>query len=194
MQSQQKTFTLSEYLELEKDSSSRNEYISGNIFEMPELGEEHNLISGNIDAYLRPHLKSKNCSAFIADMKLWIEAADVCYYPDMMVVCDPQDSERAFKTRPCLIIEIVARSTAGTDRQEKWFAYQTIPSLQEYMLISETEMKIEIYRKDNLNNWRLETLGKNSELRFESLGLKMPITEVYHYVFTADGREFLEEI
>nr|MCU0515740.1 Uma2 family endonuclease [Oscillatoria sp. Prado101] len=75
-------------------------------------------------------------------------------------------------------------TTESTDRREKLLNYQKLPSLQEYILVSQEEIKIEIYRKDPQGNWTLETLGKDDQLRFESVGLTVTLAEIYEDVFT----------
>lgn len=150
MQSPIKLLRIEEYLQLEQTSEIRHEYLGGQIFAMVGASEEHNLITTNIIALLRPHLRGSSCRAFVSDMKvkIEIEKADIFYYPDIIVTCDPQDNERYFKTRPSLIIEVLSPSTEITDRREKFLHYQTLENLQEYVLVSQDEIKVEVYHKD----------------------------------------------
>ena len=183
MQVQLQYLPFYEYIELEKTSEIRHEYLGGQVFAMSGSSEEHNLIAGNIHARLRFHLRGSSCRAFISDMKVRIEEADVGYYPDIMVVCDPEDSDRYFKTRPSLIVEVLSPTTKSTDRREKLLAYKKIPTLQEYVLVSQDEIKIEIYRKDAQENWSLEILSKDDKLCFNSVIFTMTMAEVYEDVF-----------
>ncbi len=174
-----------EYLELEQTSPIRHEYLGGQIFAMSGSSEEHNLIAGNILARLHSHLRGSSCRTFISDMKVRVESADVSYYPEVMVVCEPQDRDRYFKTCPCLIVEILSPTTAATDKREKLLNYQKISSLREYVLVAQDEMKIEVYRQDNLGNWFVQTLGKDEQLSLESVNLSMTMAEIYEDVLTA---------
>jgi Uma2 family endonuclease len=177
--------TVEEYLAGEKVSDIRHEYIAGQVFAMAGASEAHNLIAGNVHSRLRAHLRGTQCRAFISDMKVRIEAADTFYYPDVAVTCDPEDKEAYFKTRPCLIVEVLSPHTAVTDRREKRLAYRKLKSLREYVLISQDEMLIEVYRRNAQGRWEIEKLGPHDELRFESLPvgvLTMTMREIYEDV------------
>jgi Uma2 family endonuclease len=176
--------TFPEYLELELDSPIRHEYVGGQIFAMSGASEEHNAIALNIGARLRYHLRGTNCRAFVSDMKLSIAEADhATYYPDVMVVCSRQDRDRYFKTQPCLIVEVLSPTTAAIDKREKLLNYQKLASLQEYILISQTEAKVEAYRKDESGNWYLQTVTQGG-LEFSSVNLTMSLAEVYEDVIS----------
>ena len=158
MRSPLNLLTVEEYLKFEQGAEIRHEYVAGQIYAMTGSSREHNLIATNLISLLRPHLRGGSCRAFVSDMKVKIETgiqrADLFYYPDVVVTCNPQDRQRYFLTSPCLVIEILSPSTQATDKREKRINYQTIDSLQEYVLISQDEIKVEIYRKDNNENWR----------------------------------------
>ena len=177
--------TVEEYLELELTARVRHEYVAGQIYAMVGASEAHNIIAGNIFAILRPHLRGSSCKAFVSDMKVKVKTqqADIFYYPDIFVTCDPEDNEKYFKTKPSLIVEILSKSTEVTDRREKRLNYQAIDSLQEYVLISQNEMKVEIYRKDSDGNWMFAALGEDDELVLNSVGLKLTMNNIYEDVF-----------
>ncbi|MCT7991272.1 Uma2 family endonuclease [Laspinema olomoucense] len=173
------TLTFLDYLELEKTSSVRHDYIAGQLFEIETLSPQHDRLAINIGSGLYDRLRDTNCQVFTVEMKLWIPKADVAYYPDVMVVCEPSDGHPQYKTQPRLIVEVLSSNTVATDRQEKFLAYQTLPSFQEYILVPQEKMPIEIYRKNPLGNWE-KTLGNlEKDLYLESLGLTLPLTEIY---------------
>ncbi|WP_232229386.1 Uma2 family endonuclease [Crinalium epipsammum] len=165
--------TVKEYLDGELVSDIRHEYIAGQVFAMAGASANHNLIAGNMYSRLRSHLRGSKCSTFMSDMKVRIQTADIFYYPDVLVSCDPKDTDDYCKTQPCLIIEVVSRSTATIDLREKLLNYRQIESLKEYILISQDRIKIEVYRQDDQGQWWLETLGKEDELQLESVGLRI---------------------
>ena len=109
-----------DYLEEEKNSLIRHEYLGGEIFAMSGGSEEDNRIAGNIYASLLAHLRGSGCKTFIADMKVKIAIAenssDIFYYPDVMVTCHSQDTEKYYKSYPCLIIEVLSPPTQDLDR------------------------------------------------------------------------------
>ncbi|ABA23828.1 Protein of unknown function DUF820 [Trichormus variabilis ATCC 29413] len=181
-------FTAEEYLELEKSSETRHEYLGGQIFAMSGDSKEHNTITLNIASRIRSHLRGTSCSVFMADMKIRLKLANepknLFYYPDVTVTCDPQDQDRFYLNSPCLIIEVLSPSTELTDRREKLINYRTLESLQEYILVSQDEIKIEIYRKDNQGNWTLEILTQEHDLKLNSIGLTLTIPDIYEDVIT----------
>ncbi|QFS42653.1 Uma2 family endonuclease [Nostoc sphaeroides] len=186
MQSPVNFLTVEEYLKAEESSEIRHEYLGGQIFAMAGASEEHNLIAGNIIALLRPHLRGSLYRAFVSDMKVKVKTkkADIFYYPDIVVTCDPQDNERYFKTRPNLIIEVLSASTEITDRREKLLNYRTLENLQEYVLVSQDEIKVEVYHQDAQGNWSVQTLGKGNNLELNSIGLTLTMADIYEDVLT----------
>jgi Uma2 family endonuclease len=189
MQSPVNFLTIEEYLQLENKSEIRHEYLGGQIFAMSGGSKEHNLIAGNIYSRLRSHLRGGSCSAFMADMKVRIELANqaknIFYYPDVIVTCNPQDQDRFLLNYPCLIVEVLSPSTETTDRREKLVNYRTLESLQEYVLVSQDEIKVEVYHQDNQENWSMQTLGKGDYLELNSVGLTLTMSDIYEDVLTA---------
>ena len=116
-------------------------------------------------------------------VKVKTQQADMFYYPDLLVTCDPNDSEECFKTNPSLIVEVLSDSTETTDKREKRINYQSLDSLQEYVLVSQDEMKVEVYRRDNDSNWTVETLAQNDSFVLNSVGLTLTIADIYEDVF-----------
>ena len=87
-------------------------------------------------------------------------------------------------TSPCLVIEISSPSTQATDKREKRINYQTIDSLQEYVLVSQDEIELKVYRRDNDNDWTVETFGKDDDLQLNSVGLTLTMADVYEDAFS----------
>ena len=186
MRSPVNLITVEEYLKLEQDAEIRHEYVAGQIYAMTGSSREHNIIATNLISMLRPHLRGGSCRAFVSDMKVQIktnnQGADLFYYPDVVVTCNPQDRKRYFLTSPCLVIEILSPSTQTTDKREKRINYQSLDSLQEYVLVSQDEIKVEIYRRDNQGDWTVETLDKDDDLVLDSVGLTLTMADIYEDV------------
>ena len=185
MQSAINFLTVEEYFNLEQTSEILHEYVDGEVFAMAGASEQHNFITGNIYTSFRSHLRGTPCRTFASDMKVKVKVqkADIFYYPDIIVTCDPNDNERYFKTSPKLIIEVLSNSTKTIDKREKRLNYQNIESLQEYVLISQDEIKVEVYRKNDQGNWLMQTLGKEDELYLNSINLTITMAEIYEDVF-----------
>ncbi|ELS04446.1 hypothetical protein Xen7305DRAFT_00041800 [Xenococcus sp. PCC 7305] len=176
-----------EYLTAEQTSQNRHEYIGGQIFAMAGGSREHNQICLNIASLLRFHVRGSDCTAFVADMKVKIplqDKADIFYYPDVVVTCNSDDQERFFLDYPCLIIEVLSPGTEAIDKREKRLNYQTLDSLQEYILVSQSEIRLEVYRKSNQGIWNVETLDQDDNLQLDSVGLTLTMQDIYEDIFT----------
>ena len=171
--------TVEDYLDGEKTSQVRHEYVAGQVYAMAGSSARHNGIALNLATRLRPHLRGGMCRVFMSDVKARIEALDLFYYPDVMVSCDPEDRNDYFRSRPCLIVEVTSPSTESIDRREKLHAYQTLDSLREYVLLAQDEVKAHVYRRDDHGNWWVQTFTEADELRMESVGLNIPLLELY---------------
>jgi Uma2 family endonuclease len=176
-----------EYLENERHGDVRHEYLGGFVYAMVGASATHNLLAGSLFARLRGHVRGKGCQVFVSDMKVKVTGVktlgiDVFYYPDVMVTCDPADNADYFRANPVLIIEVASPTTAVTDRREKLLAYTQIASLREYVIVSQTEMSAQLYRRDPNGHWWLATLGADDVLELESVGLQLPVSEIYEDV------------
>ncbi|MEB3829117.1 Uma2 family endonuclease [Phormidium sp. CCY1219] len=178
----QSYLSVEDYLNLEQHSNLRHEYIAGQVYAMSGGSEAHDLISVNLLTRLRTHLRGSGCRVFSGNMKVKIESLDLFYYPDVSVTCDLQDREKYFKTRPCSIVEVLSPNTERVDRHEKWNNYRQLDSLQEYVLVSQTEMKVEIYRRGDRGDWTREIFGPADTIQFAAVGLEMTVAEIYEEV------------
>jgi Uma2 family endonuclease len=183
MFARQPDLTYAEYLAYEHESEVKHEFVNGQAFAMAGASEDHNVIASNLVACIRPSLRGTGCRVFSSDMKLTIaEANNATYYPDVMVVCDRTDSDPYVKQKPCLLIEVLSPSTALLDRREKLFNYQKLESLQEYVLVSQSEVKVELYRKDLDGGWLVQSLGTGESLDLRSIDLAIGLSEIYEDV------------
>ncbi len=180
----QPRFTAADYLEGEKNSTIRHEFVDGEVYAMAGAGEAHNLIALNVAARLRSAVRGGPCRVFISDMKLHVAAWNAFYYPDVMVVCNAADAHTHYKESPSVIVEVLSDSTAGIDQREKLLAYRTLASLREYVLIAQDKRQIDVYRRQPDGTWSLESLGEGDLLQLDSVGIGvgMSMAEVYEDV------------
>jgi Uma2 family endonuclease len=175
--------TSAEYLEFERKSEERHEYLNGEIFAMSGAKRNHNVIAWNIGGELRQKLKGKNCEAYPADMRVFIPETGLYTYPDLVIVCGaPQFQDDVFDTllNPVLIIEVLSDSTESYDRGKKFQHYRSIESLQEYVLIAQDEARIEKYVRSGDGFWFFtEAVGLDSEIEFSSIECRIALGEVY---------------
>ena len=170
-----------DYLAGEDGADIRHEYIDGQLYAMTGASDRHGLITGNILAALRPLIRGTPCQLFANDMKvrLNISRQDIFYYPDLLLSCDPTDRETYYRSRPCLLVEVLSDSTARIDSREKLFAYQTIPSLKEYLLVSQATRLVQIYRRRQ--DWARESCTQGS-ITLDCLAYDLPLEVIYEDV------------
>ncbi len=182
--SQNTYFTPDEYLQMEEHSPIKHEYIDGQIYAMPGALDPHVTIALNLATLLRNHVRGSGCRVYISDMKARIESLNRFYYPDVMVTCDQRDQETAaYKRFPCLIVEVLSRSTEAFDRGDKFADYQNIETLQEYILINTKQQRIDCFRRNDEGLWVLQFhTAKQNSLRFHSIDFETTIAAIYEDV------------
>ena len=176
--------TPEEYLQMEEDSIIKNEYINGEIYAMAGATDTHVTIAGNIFALLLSHLRGSGCRVYISDMKARIESKNCFYYPDVIVTCDEKDRENStYKKYPCLIIEVLSDSTEAFDRGDKFIDYQSLETLQEYVLINSKQARIECFRRTEENLWIWQSYTEeNNNFELTSINFRGKIKDVYEEV------------
>jgi Uma2 family endonuclease len=176
VRSQSTLLTPEAYLEGELHSDVRHEYVAGHVYAMVGASRAHNRIAGNLYTALHGYLRGGPCQVFIADMK--VRTAAAFYYPDVVVSCDPADQHEYYCERPLLIIEVLSPSTDRADTLEKRIAYQALTSLQEYVLVPQDNMEVRIYRRRG-DSWELETYAAGDQVALHSVGLDLPIEQIF---------------
>ncbi len=173
-----------EYLEGERVSPIKHEYRRGHVYAMTGAKKPHIVISVNLASLLNNHLRESSCLVLSSDIKVQLEEANCYYYPDVAVTCDERDtsSTEDFILYPSLIIEVLSPSTASFDRGDKFVDYQTASSLQEYVLITQSEIKIECFRLNAEGNWVSQTYREGDTVEFVSANFSCAISEIYQKV------------
>ncbi|MEH2239710.1 Uma2 family endonuclease [Nostoc sp.] len=183
---EQRDYSPTEYLELEVISEYRHEYIDGQIIPLTGGTPNHNQIAGNLSAALNFALKRQPYRVFIADQRLWIPKKRIHTYPDVMVVAGSLEFSEGRTdtiTNPLVICEVLSKSTRSYDRDEKFAAYRTIPSFQEYVLIDQYKNHVEQYSKTDEKKWIFSEYEEdNSILILSSLQFQIPLSDIYDKV------------
>lgn len=182
-----KPFTIDEYLELEVASDIRSEYRNGEIIPMTGGTPNHNDISGNIyillKALLKTNLKIKEYRVFHVDQRVWIPSLKQYTYPDVMVAPNPLEMQSGRKdtiTNPCFIAEVLSKSTQNYDRSEKFAAYRTIDSFQEYLLVDQYRVHVEHHVKTGVNQWLFSEYDDPSvTITLQFMDLPIQIADLY---------------
>jgi Uma2 family endonuclease len=155
------SITPADYLEGEPYSGVRHEYVDGTVFAMAGGTLNHNRITLNIAGLLSGLLDGSPCRPYASDVKVKVKtlASEAYYYPDVVVTCDPADTNDQFLENPTTIFEVLSESTERIDRNEKFLAYKNLPSLQEYILVSQQRRELTVARRKN--DWQAELFSGN---------------------------------
>ncbi len=173
--------TPEQYLEFEKTSEVKHEYIDGEIYAMAGTTKIHNTISLNLALLLRGKLSQSVCQTYMADVKVSVSDKKKFFYPDLVVTCDENDDESDYYIQhPRIIIEILSPSTESFDRGKKFAFYRKIPSLQEYILVNTEKYLVECFRRQSKDIWLLQTYeGQAAIAQIEALGMDVPLVDIY---------------
>ena len=180
------TVEIEEYLAFERESLTKNEFLFQSIIPMAGASFEHNIIAGDLFAFIWNHLRSQKSNKFIFqnDMRTYNPINQSFMYPDIVV----SDGKPIFREdekldnlmNPVIIVEVLSPTTAVYDKSDKFIACKTIPSLQEYVLISTDTPEIEIYRRESEDHWILiKEREVNNKVHFNSIDFEFELGEIY---------------
>ncbi|HYE20646.1 MAG TPA: Uma2 family endonuclease [Tepidisphaeraceae bacterium] len=179
-------YTLADYLAFEESKPTKHEFHDGEILAMSGSSPDHALITANMLAVIHGGLKGKPCRAYSSDLKIGVPPARRVLYPDASVVCGaleyhPEDPRRRIVTNPQLVAEVLSPSSASFDRVEKFALYRSIPSLREYVLVSQERPLIETFVRQADGVWIIAGAytGMDSVARFASIEVDVPLAEVF---------------
>ncbi|NJM67516.1 MAG: Uma2 family endonuclease [Acaryochloris sp. RU_4_1] len=177
-------FTPEDYLELERLSLIKHEYIQGQMVAMAGASKAHVMISGNLWALLVNHLRGTGCIAYGTDMKVRLPILNCFYYPDLAVTCDERDliANQDFILHPQLIIEVLSDSTEAFDRGDKFADYKTIPEFSEYVLIHQAQILVEQFQRKSDNLWISQMYQAGDIVKFACISFVCPIESFYENI------------
>jgi Uma2 family endonuclease len=183
--------TLDEYRAISETAEERLEYRNGEIFTMSGGTSNHSAIAVNITSTLFIALRDNDFRVYNGDMRIWIPEFNCGTYADALVL----NGEPEFNGKrndeilnPLLIVEVLSPSTQGYDCGEKFRKYRSIPSLNEYLLISQSEIYIEHYSKSDFTSekgdiWQLQVSDRlDQKITLPSLNIEIPLTEIYRRI------------
>jgi Uma2 family endonuclease len=178
--------TVEQYLAFERASETRHEFLNGEVFALAGASRKHNIIGGNVYASLHSLLRKRPCEVYQNDMRVKIRRKGHYAYPDIVVVCGTakfEDDKQDTLLNPTVIVEVLSPSTEIYDRGMKFQYYRTVESLQEYVLISQDQIQIEHFTRQNDGLWLLSDLNRiDVALELPSIECKVPLADIYEKV------------
>jgi Uma2 family endonuclease len=182
----QPRLTVEQYLELDRASEFRNEYYSGRMYAMSGGSPTHAILIASIGRELGIGLKKGSCQVATSNLRVRVSSGGLYTYPDVVVVCGKikvADDDKDTLLNPILLLEVLSPSTEAYDRGFKFAQYRLIESLQEYALVSQTEPRVEVFRRQPGGNWLFsEAVGLDKLCRFDSVDCAIPLAEIYDKV------------
>jgi Uma2 family endonuclease len=187
MRSKQKFryISVEEYLRSEENLAQRHEYVDGRLFAMSGATKKHNIIAFNVQSALHQHVRGSGCRAYASDVKVWVEAANSFYYPDVVVSCGDTDQNSAVASNPVFIVEILSRATAAIDRREKVLAYKQIDSVKAYLIVHQSRQRVELHKRNDQASWDVVEFGPGDEIILDSMPtgpVKIAMSTIYQDV------------
>jgi len=171
-----------EYLDQERKAEHKSEFYNGEIFAMAGATKEHNKIVASLIFQIGLHLKGKGCAFFPSDLRLHNFENSLYTYPDVTIVCGEEkylDDKFDTLTNPTVLFEVLSPATEDYDRGTKFKLYRSIPSLQNYVVVSSTEYAAEVYTR-NIDKWVLTTAkGKEDSLFISAIDYNMKLSDIY---------------
>lgn len=173
--------TYAEYLAAERDAPVKHEFLHRQVWAMAGGSVEHGRLAVAVSTALSNALRGKPCVVFSSDVRVRIESTDRATYPDATVVCGPRatapDDPDAL-INPVVLVKVLSDSTEADDRGEKFAHYRRLASLEEYVLVSQRERRIEVFRREG-NHWSLYEAGPTESIELSSIGATLAVDEIY---------------
>jgi Uma2 family endonuclease len=182
--------TIAEYLALERQAETRHDYLDGEVFAMTGASRAHNLIAGNVFREIANQVRRRPCEVYTGDMRVRTPAG-LFTYPDVVAVCgEPRfdDSQSDTLLNPTLIVEVLSASTEAYDRGTKAAQYRSLPSLAEYVLVAQDQVRVEHWSRqpaDGAPEWlRKDLTALTERLELPSIGCRVRVGDIYERVFS----------
>ena len=173
--------TYAEYLELASSWEVKHEYEDGVAVAMTGGTLEHSRLASELGALIRNALNDKPCRVLSADARIRIESTNRALYPDLSVVCDePQTAadDPDGLTNPVIIVEVLSPTTEANDRGAKFAHYRRLPSVREYVLVSQDVARVEVFRRDG-DRWSLYEHGPGDAIALPSVEAEVSVDQLY---------------
>jgi Uma2 family endonuclease len=182
-----------EYLEIERRAEFKSEFLEGEMFAMSGGTRWHSLIACNVISAMTSQLKGSPCLVLNSDMRVKVQTSGLYTYPDVSVACGEnqlEDENGDTLLNPTVIVEVLSETREAYDRGKKFEMYRQIPSLREYLLVSQHKPLVEQYIRQDGEEWLLRAVaGLEGKVSLPSLGITIAMADVYSKVqFVPDSR------
>lgn len=175
--------TPEQYLEIEREAEIKSEFIDGEMFAMSGGTFAHALLPSRLIGALEDSLGSSGCTIIGSDLKVRAAAKGPYFYPDAIIVCgQPElaDDHKDVLLNPVVIFEVLSKSSEAFDRGQKFAHYRAIASLVDYVLISQTEPRVEVFSRMPDGKWSLtEFVGLDATCLIPATHAEVKLARLY---------------
>jgi Uma2 family endonuclease len=178
-----------DYLSWEREQPSKHEFHAGDVFAMAGGSPRHNVLANAMGAELRAALRGKGCQVMNSDQRVSAKQGDRYVYPDAVVACGGVRTEagtRDVLANPAVVVEVLSRNTEAYDRGEKWEAYQRLASLTDYLLVSQSAVRVEHYAREGDGAWRYREHCPGEHITLAD-GASISVDALYEGAFDVEG-------
>ncbi len=178
----EKRYTVEEYFALSEAAEERYEFEYGELVAMGRTTDTHEDLAFNAKTILKRATRKKGCKVHQESVALEVEEKGKYYLPDVMLTCDERDhANRDIKRYPGLVIEVVSKSSVKRDRDEKFKAYFSLPSLKYYLLLSQDQVKVEVFEKrEGQKGWIYDFFTEMTDvMELEQLDIQLKVGDIY---------------
>ena len=178
--------TVAEYLEIERKAVHKSEFFDGEMFAMAGANNEHNIVKENLVGEMFNRLKGTSCRSYSSDQRVLVDPTGLYAYPDVVIVCGPaifSSHDDQSLMNPRVIFEVLSNSTERYDRTTKFRHYTQLPSLQEYILVSQDEPLIEQFVRQANGTWTVRMYHTiATDFMLASIPIEIPMADLYRDV------------
>lgn len=176
-------YTYADYVALELESSTRHEFLDGEIYAMAGGSEDHSALAAEVLRALGNAVGDRPCRVHTSDLRIYVESPGLATFPDGSVVCGPLEqhgpSPRATALNPMVLLEVTSDSSQEYDTQEKVEYYRTIPSLRDYIIVSHRERRITVHSRDDAGTWTTKVAIRGGRVEARSLRAELMVDVIY---------------
>jgi Uma2 family endonuclease len=184
--------TYADYLAAEQTSERRHEFFDGAIVAMAGGSDEHNAIAAQLTIVLGSRAGG-SCRYYTADQRFWIESRRRGRYADGSIICGPPEHpghDDQATINPIVVIEVLSPSSEGSDDGDKRADFQSLASVQAYVLVAQDDRRVKVYRRAN-SEWRVDSYGDGDRFELPTLSSPVVVAEIYDRILDANGRSLL---
>jgi Uma2 family endonuclease len=176
-------YTYADYVALELESSTKHEFLDGEIYAMAGGSEEHSALAAEVLRALGNAVADRPCRVHTSDLRIYVEASGLATFPDGAVICGPLEqhgpSPKATAINPMILVEVTSDSSEEYDTGEKLEYYRTIPSLREYVIVSHRERRITVHQRTEQGQWIARLAIAGGQVPLPSLDIDLLVDQIY---------------